>query len=101
MSSAGPSPSPWRWYVLTTLRSPRASRRWRPTRPPAPISRKSVGMLATYSVTIAAVSDQDLLRGLERATWRVGATTNEADLSALIIQAPPHFAHHSPSLMLY
>ena len=26
------------------------------------------------------MSDQDLLRGLERATWRVGATTNDADL---------------------
>ena len=45
------------------------------------------GTGARYSVTITEVSDQDLLRGLERATWRVGATTNDTDLFAIILEA--------------
>ncbi len=47
------------------------------------------------------MSDQDLLRGLERATWRVGATTNEADLFALIIEAAADVGYDSASIMVY
>jgi len=46
------------------------------------------------------VSDQDLLGGLERATWRVGATTNEADLFALILEAAGDVGYDSASLMV-
>jgi signal transduction histidine kinase len=47
------------------------------------------------------VSDQDLLRSLERATWRVGATTNDEDLFALIIEAAGDVGYDSASLMVY
>ena len=47
------------------------------------------------------MSDQDLLRGLERATWRVGATTNDADLFALILEAAADIGYDSASLMVY
>jgi len=47
------------------------------------------------------VSDQDLLRGLERATWRVGATTNDDDLFALILEAAADVGYDSASLMVY
>ena len=47
------------------------------------------------------MSDQDLLRGLERATWRVGATTNESDLFALILEAAADVGYDSASLMVY
>jgi signal transduction histidine kinase len=47
------------------------------------------------------VSDQDLLRGLERATWRVGATTNDDDLFALILEAASEVGYDSASLMVY
>jgi signal transduction histidine kinase len=47
------------------------------------------------------VSDQDLLRSLERATWRVGATTNENDLLALILEAAADVGYDSASLMVY
>lgn len=47
------------------------------------------------------MSDQELLRGLERATWRVGATTNEADLFALILEAAADVGYDSASLMVY
>jgi signal transduction histidine kinase len=46
-------------------------------------------------------SDQDLLRGLERATWRVGATTNDDDLFALILEAASDVGYDSASLMVY
>jgi signal transduction histidine kinase len=48
-----------------------------------------------------SVSDQDLLRGLERATWRVGATTNDDDLFALILEAAGDVGYDSASLMVY
>ena len=47
------------------------------------------------------MSDQDLLRGLERATWRVGATTNEEDLFALLLEAAADVGYDSASLMVY
>ncbi|MDQ6858192.1 MAG: GAF domain-containing sensor histidine kinase [Chloroflexota bacterium] len=47
------------------------------------------------------MSDQDLLRGLERATWRVGATTNDDDLFALILEAAGDVGYDSASLMVY
>jgi signal transduction histidine kinase len=47
------------------------------------------------------VSDQDLLRGLERATFRVGATTNDDDLFALILEAASDVGYRSASLMVY
>jgi len=47
------------------------------------------------------VSEQDLLRALERATWRVGATTNDADLFALILEAAADIGYDSASLMVY
>ena len=47
------------------------------------------------------MSDQDLLRSLERATWRVGATTNENDLLALILEAAADVGYDSASLMVY
>jgi len=59
------------------------------------------GTGARYSVTINGVSDQDLLRGLERATWRVGATTNDDDLFALILEAAADVGYESASLMVY
>jgi signal transduction histidine kinase len=46
-------------------------------------------------------SDQDLLRGLERATWRVGATTNDDDLFSLILEAAADVGYESASLMVY
>jgi signal transduction histidine kinase len=49
----------------------------------------------------AAMSDRDLLRGLERATWRVGATTNPEDLYALILEAAADVGFDSASLMVY
>ena len=49
----------------------------------------------------AAMSEQELLRGLERATWRVGATTNDADLFALILEAAADVGYDSASLMVY
>ena len=59
-------------------------------------------MRARYSVTMPrSVSDQDLLRGLERATWRVGATTNDDDLFALILEAAGDVGYDSASLMVY
>src|SRR4030081_3561926 len=48
-----------------------------------------------------SVSDQDLLRGLERATFRVGATTNDDDLFALILEAAADIGYSSASLMVY
>ena len=50
---------------------------------------------------MTAVSEQELLRGLERATWRVGATTNDADLFALILEAAADVGYDSASLMVY
>ena len=47
------------------------------------------------------MSDQDLLRGLERATFRVGATTNDEDLFALILEAASDVGYESASLMVY
>ncbi|MEA2660930.1 MAG: hypothetical protein QOH08_502 [Chloroflexota bacterium] len=47
------------------------------------------------------MSDQDLLRDLERATWRVGATTNDTDLFALILEAAGDIGYDSASLMVY
>lgn len=47
------------------------------------------------------MTDQDLLRGLERATWRVGATTNDDDLFALILEAAADIGYDSASLMVY
>ena len=47
------------------------------------------------------MSEQDLLRGLERATWRVGATTNDADLFALVLEAAADVGYDSASLMVY
>ena len=47
------------------------------------------------------MSDQDLLRGLERATGRLGATTNDADLFALILEAAADVGYDSASLMVY
>ena len=47
------------------------------------------------------MSDQDLLLSLERATWRVGATTNEDDLLALILEAAGDVGYDSASLMVY
>ena len=45
------------------------------------------------------MSEQELLRSLERATWRVGATTNDADLFALILEAAADVGYDSASLM--
>ena len=47
------------------------------------------------------MSDKELLRGLERATWRVGATTNDADLFALVLEAAADVGYDSASLMVY
>ena len=47
------------------------------------------------------MSDQDLLRGLARATWRVGATTNDEDLFSLILEAAADVGYASASLMVY
>ena len=47
------------------------------------------------------MSDQELLRGLERATWRIGAITNDADLFALILEAAADVGYDSASLMVY
>jgi signal transduction histidine kinase len=47
------------------------------------------------------VSDQDLLGGLERATWRIGAATNDQDLFALILEAAGDVGYDSSSLMVY
>jgi signal transduction histidine kinase len=47
------------------------------------------------------MSDQDLLKSLERATWRVGATTNDDDLFALILEAASDVGYDSASLMVY
>jgi signal transduction histidine kinase len=46
-------------------------------------------------------SHSDLLRSLERATWRVGATTNDDDLFALILEAAGDVGYDSASLMVY
>ena len=63
---------------------------------------EAVGTGARYSVTITeVVSDQELLRGLERATWRVSATTNDTDLFALILEAAADVGYDSASLMVY
>ncbi|GAC1461871.1 MAG: hypothetical protein NVSMB8_13470 [Candidatus Limnocylindrales bacterium] len=42
-----------------------------------------------------------LLRALERATWRVGATTNTDDLLALILEAASDIGYSSASLMVF
>ena len=47
------------------------------------------------------MSDMELLRGLERATWRVGAITNDADLFALVLEAAADVGYDSASLMVY
>ena len=47
------------------------------------------------------MADHDLLRGLERATRRVGATTNDRDLFALILEAAADVGYDSASLMVY
>ena len=47
------------------------------------------------------MSEQELLRGLERATWRIGATTNDGDLFALILEAASDVGYDSASLMVY
>src|SRR5438132_4859166 len=63
----------------------------------------AAGTVARYSVTIRRMSgsDRDLLRSLERATWRVGATTNDDDLFALILEAAADVGYDSASLMVY
>jgi len=45
--------------------------------------------------------DPDLLRSLERATWRVGARTNDSDLFDLILEAAADVGYDSASLMVY
>ena len=47
------------------------------------------------------MSDEELLRGLERASWRIGATTNDTDLFALILEAAAEIGYDSASLMVY
>jgi signal transduction histidine kinase len=47
------------------------------------------------------MSDHDLLAGLERATWRIGAATNDQDLFALILEAAGDVGYDSASLMVY
>jgi signal transduction histidine kinase len=47
------------------------------------------------------MSDQDLLDALERATWRIGAVTNDQDLFALILEAAGDAGYDSASLMVY
>src|SRR3981081_2866552 len=48
-----------------------------------------------------SVSDHDLLGGLERATWRIGAATNDQDLLELILEAAGDVGYDSASLMVY